>query len=179
MLERDHYVSFANCGLPYHIGGEIPERESLLLQTPESLAKSLALDVRTGHEVVRIDRESKEVDVRDLAQQRTYRESYDTLVLCLGAEPIRPPIPGADDPQVDVLRNIPDMDRIIDRLEKGGSNAVVVGGSYIGLELTEAFRARGLHTTVVGQPQLQAHRPDRSAATAPTGRSTARSRYRR
>jgi NADPH-dependent 2,4-dienoyl-CoA reductase/sulfur reductase-like enzyme len=149
VLERDHYVSFANCGLPYHIGGEIPERESLLLQTPESLAKSLALDVRTGHEVVRIDRESKEVDVRDLAQQRTYRESYDTLVLCLGAEPIRPPIPGADDPRIDVLRNIPDMDRIIDRLENGGSNAVVVGGSYIGLELTEAFRARGLRTTVV------------------------------
>jgi NADPH-dependent 2,4-dienoyl-CoA reductase/sulfur reductase-like enzyme/rhodanese-related sulfurtransferase len=149
VLERDHYVSFANCGLPYHIGGEIPERDSLLLQTPESLAKSLALDVRTGHEVVRIDRESKEVDVHDLAQERTYRESYDTLVLCLGAEPIRPPIPGADDPRVHVLRNIPDMDRIIDRLEKGASNAVVVGGSYIGLELTEAFRAQGLHTTVV------------------------------
>jgi NADPH-dependent 2,4-dienoyl-CoA reductase/sulfur reductase-like enzyme len=119
VLERDHYVSFANCGLPYHIGGEIPERDSLLLQTPESLAKSLALDVRTGHEVVRIDREAKEVDVHDLAQERTYRESYDTLVLCLGAEPIRPPIPGADDPRVHVLRNIPDMDRIIDRLEKG------------------------------------------------------------
>ncbi len=149
ILERDHYVSFANCGLPYHIGREIPERDSLLLQTPESLAKSLALDVRTGQEVVRIDRDAKEVEVRDEKQGRTYRESYDKLVLCPGAEPIRPPIPGADDPRVDVLRNIPDMDHIIAHLERGASSAVVVGGSYIGLELTEAFRARGLQTTVV------------------------------
>ena len=149
ILERDHYVSFANCGLPYHIGREIPDRESLLLQTPESLAKSLALDVRTGQEVVRIDRDAKEVEVRDEKQGRTYRESYDKLVLCPGAEPIRPPIPGADDPRVDVLRNIPDMDHIITHLERGASSAVVVGGSYIGLELTEAFRARGLQTTVV------------------------------
>ena len=149
ILERGHYVSFANCGLPYHIGGEIPDRGSLLLQTPQSLAKSLALDVRTGQEVVRIDREAKEVEVRDLDQDRTYRESYDKLVLCTGAEPVRPPIPGADDPDVDVLRDIADMDRIIARLDKGATSAVVVGGSYIGLELTEAFRARGLSTTVI------------------------------
>lgn len=149
ILERDHYVSFANCGLPYHIGGAIPERDSLLLQTPESLARSLALDVRTGQDVVRIDREAKEVEVRDEKQGRTYRETYDKLVLCLGAEPVRPPIPGADDPRVDVLRNIPDMDHILAQLDRGASSAVVVGGSYIGLELTEAFRARGLRTTVV------------------------------
>ena len=149
VLERDHYVSFANCGLPYHIGGAIPDRDSLLLQTPESLARSLALDVRTGQDVIRIDRDAKEVEVRDLAQERTYRESYDKLVLCPGAEPVRPPIPGADDPRVDVLRNIPDMDRIIAQLDKDATSAVIVGGSYIGLELTEAFRARGLATTVV------------------------------
>ena len=81
ILERDHYVSFANCGLPYHIGGEIPERQSLLLQTPESLGKSLALDVRTGQDVLRIDRDADEVEVRDVASGRTYRESYDKLVL--------------------------------------------------------------------------------------------------
>ena len=149
VLERDHYVSFANCGLPYHIGGVIPDRDSLLLQTPESLAKSLALDVRTGHDVIRIDRDAREVEVRDLGQGRTYRESYDKLVLCPGAEPVRPPIPGADDPRVDVLRNIPDMDRIITQVDKGATSAVIVGGSYIGLELTEAFRDRGLTTTVV------------------------------
>jgi len=129
--------------------GFIPDRDSLLLQTPESLAKSLALDVRTGQDVIRIDRGAREVEVRDLAQGRTYRESYDKLVLCPGAEPVRPPIPGADDPRVDVLRNIPDMDRIIAQLDKGATSAVIVGGSYIGLELTEAFRARGLATTVV------------------------------
>ncbi|WP_342660319.1 Coenzyme A disulfide reductase [Rhodococcus ruber] len=149
VLERDRYVSFANCGLPYHIGGEIPDRNSLLLQTPESLAASLALDVRIGQEVVRIDRDAKEVEVRDHLQDRTYREAYDKLVLCPGAVPIRPPIPGADDPRVDVLRNIPDMDRIIARLGEDASSAVVVGGSYIGLELTEAFRTRGLRTVVV------------------------------
>ena len=149
VLERDHYVSFANCGLPYHIGGVIPDRDSLLLQTPESLAKSLALDVRTGQDVLRIDRAARELEVRDLARQRTYRESYDKLVLCPGAEPVRPPVPGADDPRVDVLRNIPDMDRIIAQLDKGATSAVIVGGSYIGLELAEAFRDRGLATTVV------------------------------
>ena len=149
VLERDHYVSFANCGLPYHIGGVIPDRDSLLLQTPESLAKSLALDVRTGQDVIRIDRDAREVEVRDLGQGRTYRESYDKLVLCPGAEPVRPPVPGADDPRVDVLRNIPDMDRIIAQLDKDATSAVIVGGSYIGLELAEAFRARGLATTVV------------------------------
>jgi NADPH-dependent 2,4-dienoyl-CoA reductase/sulfur reductase-like enzyme/rhodanese-related sulfurtransferase len=153
ILEKDHYVSFANCGLPYHIGGTIPDRDSLLLQTPESLAKSLALDVRTGQEVLRIDRGAKEVEVRDDKQGRTYREAYDKLVLCLGADPIRPPIPGADDPRVDVLRNIPDMDHIIAHLERGATSAVVVGGSYIGLELTEAFRARGLQTTVIERTQ--------------------------
>jgi NADPH-dependent 2,4-dienoyl-CoA reductase/sulfur reductase-like enzyme/rhodanese-related sulfurtransferase len=149
VLERDHYVSFANCGLPYHIGGAIPDRDSLLLQTPESLGRSLALDVRTGQDVIRIDRDAKEVEVRDLARDRAYRESYDKLVLCPGADPIRPPIPGADHPRVDVLRNIPDMDRIIARLDGDATSAVVVGGSYIGLELAEAFRTRGLRTTVV------------------------------
>ena len=117
ILERGHYVSFANCGLPYHIGGEIPDRSSLLLQTPESLAASLALDVRTGHEVVSIDPETKVVEVSEVASGRLYQEPYDKLVLCPGAEPIRPPIPGADHPRVDVLRNIPDMDRIISQLD--------------------------------------------------------------
>src|SRR5690606_15823680 len=104
---------------------------------------------RTGQDVERIDRDAKEVAVRDLADGRTYRESYDKLVLCPGASPIRPPIPGADDPRIHVLRNIPDMDRIIADLDEGASSALVVGGSYIGLELTEAFMTRGMRTTVV------------------------------
>ena len=142
ILERGRYVSFANCGLPYHVDGEIPDRSSLLLQTPESLAASLALDVRIGHEVLSVDPVAKEVEVRDVEGGRTYRESYDKLVLCPGAEPIRPPIPGADHPRVDVLRNIPDMDRIIQELDAGATRAIVIGGSYIGLEMTEALRTR-------------------------------------
>jgi len=149
ILERGRYVSFANCGLPYHIGGEIPDRNSLLLQTPESLAASLALDVRTGHEVVGIDPVAKEIEVHEVEGGRTYREAYDKLVLCPGAEPIRPPIPGADHPRVDVLRNIPDMDRIIKELDASATRAVVIGGSYIGLEMAEAFRTRGLETAIV------------------------------
>ncbi|MFJ5830653.1 FAD-dependent oxidoreductase [Streptomyces sp. NPDC093089] len=116
---------------------------------PESLARSLALDVRTAHEVLSIDRQAKEVEVRDLDADRVYRESYDTLVLCPGAGAIRPPIPGESDPRVDVQRGIADMDRIIAHLEKGAARAVVVGGSCIGLELAEALRSRGLETTVV------------------------------
>ena len=149
IVERGRYVSFANCGLPYHIGGEIPDRSSLLLQTAESLAASLALDVRTGHEVVSIDVATKEIEVHEVEKGRTYREPYDRLVLCPGAGPIRPPIPGADHPRVDVLRNIPDMDRIISQLDPGVTRAVVIGGSYIGLEMTEALRTRGLQTSVV------------------------------
>ncbi len=149
ILERGRYVSFANCGLPYHIGGEIPDRNSLLLQTPESLAASLALDVRTGHEVVSIDPAAKEVEIHEVEGGRTYREPYDKLVLCPGAEPIRPPIPGADLSRVDVLRNIPDMDRIITELDASATRAVVIGGSYIGLEMAEAFRTRGLQTAIV------------------------------
>lgn len=117
---------------PIRRGSIVPDRDSLLLQTPESLARSLALDVRTGQQVNRIDRYAREVEVRDLAQERTYRKSYDKLVLCLGAEPVRPPIPGADDPRVDVLRNIPDMDRIIAQLDKGAMSAVVWAAAISG-----------------------------------------------
>ena len=149
VLERDDYVSFANCGLPYHIGGTIAERDDLLLQTPEGLARHLALDVRTGHQVLSIDRDAREVEVEDTQQQRRYRESYDQLVLCPGAAALRPPIPGVDGERVHVLRNIPDMDRIIAQLDSGATRGVVVGGSYIGLEVAEAFRLRGLETTVI------------------------------
>lgn len=149
VLERDPYVSFANCGLPYHIGGVIEDRDALLLQTPESLGANLNLDVRTGHEVTALDRGNKTVTVHDHHGDRTYEESYDWLVLSPGASPIRPPIPGVDHPRIHVLRNVPDMDRVIADLDAGASRAVVVGGSYIGLEVAEAFVERGLRTTIV------------------------------
>lgn len=149
VLEKDAYVSFANCGLPYHIGGDIPERESLLLQTPESLRASLDLEVRTGHEVLSLDPAARRVRVRDLASGVEYDEPYDTLVLATGASPIRPPLPGIDHPRIRTLRNIPDMDAIISVMDGGVEHAVVIGGGYIGLEMVEALRHRGVEVTLV------------------------------
>jgi NADPH-dependent 2,4-dienoyl-CoA reductase/sulfur reductase-like enzyme/rhodanese-related sulfurtransferase len=148
VLERDDYVSFANCGLPYHLAGEIEQREALLLQTPESLRAQFAIDVRTGNEAVSIDREQRTVTVRERATGREYVESYDALVLSTGASAIRPPLPGIDHPRIRTLRNIPDMDEIGILLGDGRS-AVVVGGGYIGLEMVEALRHRGLQVTLV------------------------------
>ena len=149
VLERDDYVSFANCGLPYHIGGEIEDREALLLQTPQSLAESLALDVRTGHEVVAIERAARRVRVVERATGRAYEEGYDRLVLATGAAPMKPPLPGIDHPRIFTLRSIPDMDAIKAVVDGGARSAVVVGGGYIGLEIAEAFRHRGLEVTLV------------------------------
>lgn len=143
VLERDQYVSFANCGMPYHIGGDIPERSSLLVQTPASLAENLDLDVRVGAEVVAIDPAAHTVTVREVDGDATYVESYDKLVLATGASPIRPDLPGIDLPLVHSLRNLDDMDRIKDMVDAGSGRAVVVGGGYIGVEMTEALRHRG------------------------------------
>jgi NADPH-dependent 2,4-dienoyl-CoA reductase/sulfur reductase-like enzyme/rhodanese-related sulfurtransferase len=149
VLERDEYVSFANCGLPYHLAGEIPQRRSLLLHTPESLAEALALDVRTGHEVIGVDTEGRTVQVRERATGREYTERYDALVLSTGAAPFVPPVPGVDLPAVRVLRNIPDVDALRELVEGGARRAVVVGAGFIGLEVTEALRHRGLDVTLV------------------------------
>ncbi|NEQ43166.1 MAG: FAD-dependent oxidoreductase [Leptolyngbya sp. SIOISBB] len=149
VLEKDQYVSYANCGLPYHIGNVIKERQKLLVQTPERLKQSLNLDVRVGHEVMAIDRHQKTLTVRALATGETYQESYDNLVLSLGATPIRPPLPGIDHPQIHVLRNIPDMDAILATLDAGASRAMVVGGGYIGIEVAENLIHRGLQVDLV------------------------------
>jgi NADPH-dependent 2,4-dienoyl-CoA reductase/sulfur reductase-like enzyme/rhodanese-related sulfurtransferase len=149
ILESDHYVSFANCGLPYHIGGEIENRDSLLLQTPESLKASLDIDVRIGHEVTSIDRERKEVNVVNVDTNESYSQAYDKLVLCPGATAIRPPLPGIDLPSVYVLRNIPDMDVIKAAVDGGARRAVVIGGGYIGVEVAEAFRNRDMTVDLV------------------------------
>ena len=149
VLERDDYVSFANCGLPYHIGGDIESRDALLLQTPQSLCESLNLDVRTGHEVTDVDLAGRTVTVRELASGSTSIERYDALVLATGATPLRPPLPGIDHPRIRTLRNIPDMDAIIAILDTGVRSAVVIGGGYIGLEMVEALRHRGIEVTLV------------------------------
>lgn len=149
ILERDEYVSFANCGLPYHIGGEIQDRGALLLQTPASLKTSLNLDVRTGHEVIGIDRKAKQVQVCNRASGAEYTESYDKLVLCQGANPVRPPLPGIDHPRIFTLRNIPDMDAIKAVVDHDARSAVVIGGGYIGMEIAEALRHRAVKVDLV------------------------------
>ena len=149
MLEKSNYVSFANCGLPYHIGGDIKNREQLLLQTPESLKASLNLDVRTGHEVLSIDRKAQRVHIREIASGREYDETYDKLVFCPGAIPLKPDLPGINHPRVYVLRNIEDMDQIKAMVDGSAKSAVVIGGGYIGVEMAESLRERGLTVDLV------------------------------
>ncbi|MHC5054640.1 MAG: NAD(P)/FAD-dependent oxidoreductase [Planctomycetota bacterium] len=158
MFERGEHISFANCGLPYHVGGAIADRSRLLVQTPEAMRRRFRIDVRTRTEVVSIDRERKEVVARDLEKGTDHTERYDALILSPGAAPFVPPIPGADSARVLTLRNIPDMDaikRLVD--EEGPKRAVVVGGGFVGLEMVEAVRNRGLDVTVVELlPQVMA-----------------------
>ena len=159
VLERGHHVSFANCGLPYHIGEVIADRSRLLLQTPESLHDSLDIDVRIGNEVLSIDRAKRTVSVRELSTGREYTESYDALALCAGAEPARPPLPGIDLPGIHVLRRIGDMDAIKSELDaalaaavagsRGPVHCVVIGAGYIGLEMAENLVHRGATVDVV------------------------------
>jgi len=150
VLERGPYVSFANCGLPYCIGGVIQDREALLVSTPEKLKAEFNIDVRTRHEVVAVRAGDHEIDVRNLTSGSTYTLSYDKLLLSPGARPFVPPVPGIDLEGVFTLRTIPDMDRIKQHIDEvGAREAVVVGGGFIGLEMAENLQRRGLRVTVV------------------------------
>ena len=148
MFERGPYISFANCGLPYYIGGVIDKREKLLLQTPESFNAQFNVDVRINSEVLSIDREAKTVKVE--SGGRKYTESYDALVLSPGSSPAAPPIPGADNEKVMQLWTIPDMDKIMAAVkDNGAKSAVVVGGGFIGIEMAENLTHAGLSVTIV------------------------------
>jgi len=150
MIERGPYISFANCGLPYHIGEVIEDREKLLVVTPESLKAMLNIDSRVKQEVTQINRKEKFVTVKNLETGESYTETYDKLVLSPGAAPIVPPLPGVDKPGVFTLRNLPDMDRIkafVD--QKKPARAVVVGGGFIGLEIAENLQHRGVQVTLI------------------------------
>jgi len=150
VFERGPYVSFANCGLPYHIGGVITDRSRLLLQTPASLKARFEIDVRVNTEVISIDAASQTVVARNLKTGEETREGYDALILSPGAEAIRPPVPGVDFPAIFTLRNMGDMDAILGVASKEGvSKALIVGAGYIGLELAEQFRHRGMEVALV------------------------------
>ncbi|MDI1289206.1 MAG: FAD-dependent oxidoreductase, partial [bacterium] len=149
LIERGPDVSFANCGLPYYLGGVIAEREKLLVTSPEQLRSRFKIDVRTRSSVEALDRAAKKVRVRDLASGREYDDTYDTLILATGAAPFRPSIPGMDLPGVFTLRNLQDTDRIKKAMDQGVKQAVLLGGGFISLELAENFVRRGISTTVV------------------------------
>lgn len=151
MFERGEYISFANCGLPYYIGEIIPERDSLLVQTVEGMSDRFNMDIRNLSEVVSIDKESKNVKVKNLKDGSEYIESYDVLILSPGANPIKPPIKGLDEADnVFTLRNIPDTDSIKSYVDdKKPENCVVIGGGFIGIEMAENLVHRGCKVTVV------------------------------
>jgi len=150
LIERGEYISYANCGLPYHVGGVIGARDSLLLQTPEAMRNKYNVDVRIKNEVISIDRENKTVEVKDKDSGKTYEESYDTLVLSTGSSPLRPPIPGIDSPRIMTLWTVPDTDRIKTLIkEQGIKTAAVIGGGFIGLEMAENLHQAGLEVNII------------------------------
>lgn len=150
MFERGEFVSFANCGLPYHISGEIAERDALILQTPASFKSRFNVDVRVQQEVLAIDKTAKTVLVKNLVSGEQYSESYDALVLSPGAAPVSPPIPGLDTPLTFSLRNIPDMDKILYCVKANKpSHVTVVGGGFIGLEMMESFHGLNIDVTLL------------------------------
>jgi len=150
LFERGKYISFANCGLPYYIGQVIKNRDDLLVQTPEKFKARFNIDVRVNSEVTEVNRKNKQVTVKGLSSQETYSEKYDKLILSPGAEPSRPPIEGIDSSRIFTLRSIPDADVINDFItEQKPKRAVVVGGGYIGLEMAENLRHRGLLVAIV------------------------------
>ena len=150
MFERGEYISFANCGLPYYIGGEINKKSALTLQTPQSFNSRFNVDVRVWNEVTAIDAEKKQVTVHNVQTGEDYTESYDELILSPGAAPLVPKMDGVDDPRVFTLRNIPDTVKIRNYVEEEfPESAVVVGGGYIGVEMAENLKKAGLKVTIV------------------------------
>lgn len=149
MFERDEYISFANCGLPYYIGDAITEREKLIVQTPEAMKARFRIDIRTHSEVIKVDTKKKTVKVHS-KDRGEYEEAYDYLILSPGAKAIRPNIPGIDHKRIFTLRNIPDTDQIKNMVDRENvMNAVVIGGGYVGVEMAENLRERGLSVTLV------------------------------
>jgi len=150
MLERGAHISFASCGLPYFVSGEIQSRDKLLVQTPERFRRRFRVDVRVRNEVMSIDRNTKTVEVLDHETNSTYQQPYHKLVLSPGAEPIRPPLPGIDNPRIFSLRMIEDAERIRSFVEANDPHdAVVVGGGFIGLEMLENISHLGIRTTLI------------------------------
>ncbi len=149
LFERGEYISYANCGLPYHVGDVIKSRDALLLQTPAGMKAKFNMDVRTNQEVMAINQDTKMVTVKNLKSGETYEEGYDTLVLAPGSSPLMPPIPGRNSKRVMTLWTVPDTDRIRQFIkESNATSAIVVGGGFIGLEMAENLHHAGLTVSI-------------------------------
>lgn len=151
LFEKGEYISFANCGLPYYIGEVIKERSKLLVQTIEGMSKRFRIDIRNLTEIISINREQKTVTARNLQTGEEYEESYDVLLLSPGSKPLTPPIPGLEEAQaLFTLRNVPDTDRIKQYVDEAKpKQAVVIGGGFIGVEMTENLVERGIEVTMI------------------------------
>lgn len=150
MFERGQYVSYANCGLPYYIGGTILDRDKLFVQTAEGFTQRFNIDIHTEQEVTSVDSKTKEVVVKNLATGKEYRESYDKLILSPGAAPLKPPIKGIDSDKIFTLRTVPDTDLIRDYiLKQKPRRALVVGAGFIGLEMVENLHDQKIEVTIV------------------------------
>ena len=150
VIEKSGYVSFANCGLPYYIGGVIKEKDSLLLETPSTLKEKFNLDVRVKSEAVSINREKKEIKIKNIETNDEYTESYDKLLISTGAKPFVPDIKGLEEAGYLTLRNIEDMEKISSCIDSDGyKNAVIIGGGFIGLETAENLKHKNINVTVI------------------------------
>ncbi|MDU1891831.1 MAG: FAD-dependent oxidoreductase [Dysgonomonas sp.] len=150
LFERGEYVSYANCGLPYHIGGAISDRDRLFMQTVEGFTNRFNIDIRVRSEVTAINANQKSVTVHNLTTGESYTESYDKLIISTGAEPIKPPLPGIENNKIFSLRNVPDMDKIKNYINlHKPKTAVVIGGGFIGLEMVENLQEVGLQVSIV------------------------------
>lgn len=148
MFERDEHISFANCGLPYYVGETIKDRDNLLVQTPEAIKARFNIDVRNFSDVIKVDPENKKVTVKSKAKG-TYEENYDYLILSPGAKALKPPIPGIENDKIFTLRNVSDTDVIKSYVDnKGAKTAIVIGGGYVGVEMAENLRERGLEVAL-------------------------------
>lgn len=150
MFERGEHISYANCGLPYYAGGTITERSRLFVVTAERFNEVFNVEVKTRHEVLSINREEQYITVLDIESKETFNQYYDTLVLSPGAAPVRPRIPGIDDPAIFSVRSVSDIDAIVQKIEESRvTRAVVVGGGFIGLEMAENLKERQMKVTLV------------------------------
>ena len=150
MFEKGPHVSFSNCGLPYHLSGMISEAEKLVLMSPEKFLAQYNIEARVNNEVIEIDRENKEIVVKDTVTKKTYRESYDKLVLSMGAKPIVPKFEGLDSVNVFTIRNVVDINRLnLFVKERKDKKITVIGGGFIGIEAAENLREAGYEVTLI------------------------------